>query len=67
MYPIFDDNRPHVASSFRELALPVVRSENSSLECALAPLSKIQRPSRYRRDPVDEKTLRLLHMLQSSP
>jgi len=64
VYSIFDDNR-RVASFPRDLAVPFARSENS-LECALAPLSKIQRPSRYRRDPVDEKTLRLLRMLQPS-
>jgi hypothetical protein len=59
VYSIFDDNR-RVAPFPRDLAVP-------SLECALAPLSKIQRPSRYRREPVDEKTLRLLRMLHSSP
>ncbi|CAA7261804.1 unnamed protein product [Cyclocybe aegerita] len=39
--------------------------ENS--DYALAPLNILKRPGRYRREPADEKTLRLLRAPQSSP
>lgn len=41
--------------------------EDPSEEGGLAPLNELKRQGRYRREPLDEKTLRLLIASQSTP
>lgn len=58
---------PSRSSEMQQIHGEELPPEDADHEGSLAPLDVLRRPSRFRRDPMDEKTLRLLREKRSSP